>query len=384
MCLHQSLRHLQRLQSTEWKEIVVPGHWQLQGYGRPQYTNVIFPFPVDSPYVNPTGVYEPKFTIPNSGRRDRKFESDSMGSTQGSRNSSEYDIKTIVNLEGENVLRVCVYQWSDGSYIEDQDQWWLSALVLYLPLRSTVVQFPGVNRHDHRPLLGRAVPPDFIKRDLLLMKAHNINAVRCSHYPNDPRFYAICDVLDLWVIDELDRMDYEKRKAQVFPRAANFTSNNPEWEAAYLDRARQMVLRDRNHPSIILWSLGNEAFYGCNHAAMYRLVKKPDRTRLVHYEEYAEVFRDLRILQGGFIWEWANHGLKKVNADGTEFYGYGGDFGEYPGYHSPTPGLIELKKAYKPVLVDLKDGHLVISNIYDFVGLDHLAATCNVAREIEG
>ncbi|KAK9343691.1 glycosyl hydrolases family 2, TIM barrel domain-containing protein [Lipomyces starkeyi] len=583
---------------SEWKDIVVPGHWQLQRYGRPQYTNVIFPFPVDPPYVpseNSTGVYERKFTIPDSWPKGSQIRirfdgvdsayhvllnGTEVGFSKDSRNSSEYVITTIVNLEGENVLRVYVYQWSDGSNIEDQDQWWFSSIFrdvtllafnpaghieyfidvtevygnsarinlnitssrltspaslkvsiedrrsvhgaetelhpsepigkLTIPIASAklwtaetpdlykltirlanaetghihtvnqnigirdvklingnisvngkVVQFRGVNRHDHHPLLGRAVPLDFIKRDLLLMMAHNINAVRCSHYPNDPRFYAICDELGLWVIDEVDLechgfydviarpeeipegMDYEKRKALVFPRAANFTSNNPEWEAAYLDRTRQMVLRDRNHPSIIIWSLGNEAFYGCNHAAMYRLVKELDPTRLVHYEgdmkaetadmfsmmypsvqilkdfaakygdtfakplilceyghamgngpgslkEYAEVFRDLRILQGGFIWEWANHGLKKVNADGTEFYGYGGDFGEYPhdgtfvmdglccSDHTPTPGLTELKKAYEPVLVDLKDGHLVISNIYDFVALDHLAATSNV------
>ncbi|KAK9350314.1 hypothetical protein V1523DRAFT_464774 [Lipomyces doorenjongii] len=522
---------------SEWNDIVVPGHWQLQGYGRPQYTN------------NPTGVYERKFNIPDSWPKGSQIRirfdgvdsayhvllnGTEVGFSKGSRNSSEYDITTIINLEAENVLRVYVYQWSDGSYIEDQDQWWLSGIFrdvtllafnpaghiedffvvtevygnsarislnitssrlkspaslrvsiedgsavygaetelhpsqpigkLTIPIPSAklwtaetpnlykltidlanaetghihtvsqnigirdvrlingnitvngkVIQFRGVNRHDHHPLLGRAVPLDFIKRDLLLMKAHNIN-------------------LGLWVIDEADLechgfydviarpeeipegMDYEKRKAIVFPRAANFTSNNPEWEAAYLDRARQMVLRDRNHPSIIIWSLGNEAFYGCNHAAMYRLVKELDPTRLIHYEgdmkaetadmfsmmypsiqvlkdfaakygdtfakplilceyahamgngpgslkEYAEVFRDLRILQGGFVWEWANHGFKKVNADGTQFYGYGGDFGEYPhdgtfvmdglcfSDHTPTPGLVEL---------------------------DHLAATWNV------
>ncbi|ODQ74454.1 hypothetical protein LIPSTDRAFT_2438 [Lipomyces starkeyi NRRL Y-11557] len=586
----------------EWKDIVVPGHWQLQGYGgRPQYTNIIYPFPVDPPYVpseNPTGVYERIFTVPTSwpkGSQIRiRFDGvDSayhvvlnckeIGFSKGSRNSSEYDVTDVVKLEEENVLRVYVYQWSDGSYIEDQDQWWLSGIFrdvtllafnpaghiedfsvvtevsggsanvhltvttsrlgspgslkvevgnadaahgaavevdpseptckLTIPIANAkpwtaetpnlynltidlsnaktgqihkisqkiglrevklingnitvngkAIRFRGVNRHDHHPLLGRAVPLDFIKRDLLLMKTHNINAVRCSHYPNDPRFYAMCDELGLWVIDETDLechgfydviaraegipegMDYEKRKVLVFSRAANFTSNNPEWEAAYLDRVRQMVLRDRNHPSIIIWSLGNESFYGCNHAAMYGLVKKLDPTRLVHYEgdieakttdmfsmmypsvrtledfaakygdnfekplilceyahamgngpgslkEYLETFRRFRILQGGFIWEWANHGLKKVNADnGSEFYGYGGDFDEYPhdgtfvmdglcfSDHTPTPGLIELKKAYEPVLVALKDGKLEITNVYDFVGFEHLEASFSVSK----
>ncbi|KAK9492235.1 glycosyl hydrolases family 2, TIM barrel domain-containing protein [Lipomyces doorenjongii] len=510
----------------EWKYIVVPGHWQLQGYGRPAYT-IIYPFPVDPPYVpseNPTGVYERIFTVPISwpkGSQIRiRFDGvDSayhvvlnckeIGFSKGSRNSSEYDVTDVVKLDEENVLRVYVYQWSDGSCIVDQDQWWLSgdpagniedfsvvtevsgdsanvhltittsrlgspgslnveignadaaycATVEVDPSKPTCkltipisnakpwtaetpnlynltidlsnaktgeihkisqkiglrevkqIQFRGVNRHDHHPVLGRA-------RDLLLMKIHNINAVRCSHYPNDPRFYAICDELGLWVIDETDlechgfydviaraeeipeRMDYEKRKALVFP----------QWGTAYLDRARQMVLRDR--PSIIIWSLGNEAFYGCNHAAMYGLIKKLDPTRVIQYEgdieaktadmfsmmypsvrtledfaakygdnfekplilceyahamgngpgslkEYLETFRRYRILQGGFIWEWANHGLKKVNGDdGSEFYGYGGDFDEYPhdgtfimdglcfSDHTPTPGLEHLNATF--------------------------------------
>ncbi|KAK9489351.1 glycosyl hydrolases family 2, TIM barrel domain-containing protein [Lipomyces doorenjongii] len=585
---------------SKWKDITVPGHWQLQGYGRPQYTNIVYPFPVDPPYIpsdNPTGVYERKFTVPDSwpkGSQIRiRFDGvDSayhvllngidIGFSKGSRNSSEFDITNTVNL-GENVLRVYVYQWSDGSYIEDQDQWWLSGIFrdvtvlafnlaghiddffvttevsgdsatihlsittarlaskallsvkienqdtvygtqievdrsetisklsiqipnallwtaetpnLYsltvdladgnnklihkisqdigvrevkiingnITINGKPIQFRGVNRHDHHPLFGRAVPLDFIKRDLLLMKSHNINAVRCSHYPNDPRFYSMCDQIGLWVINEADLechgfydviarpeeilqgMDYDQRKEFVFRRAADFTSNNPEWETAYLDRARQMVLRDRNHPSIIVWSLGNESFYGCNHASMYRLVKELDSTRLVHYEgdiqaetadmfsmmypsiqdiksfaarhgdkfmkplilceyahamgngpgslkEYLEVFRELRILQGGFVWEWANHGLKKINvSDGKEFYGYGGDFEEYPhdgtfvmdglcfSDHSPTPGLIELKKAYEPVLLNLKANNLLISNAYDFVGLEHLDATWHVTR----
>ncbi|KAK9240395.1 glycosyl hydrolases family 2, TIM barrel domain-containing protein [Lipomyces kononenkoae] len=586
--------------NNEWSDVLVPGHWQLQGMGRPQYTNIIYPFPVDPPYVpsqNPTGVYERKFTLPSSwskGSQIRiRFDGvDSayhvivngveMGFSKGSRNSSEYDITDVVKFEHENLIRVYVYQWSDGSYLEDQDQWWLSGIFrdvtllafdpdghiedftvvtevsgcsafvhlaittarlqypasLKVEVRNTemvngtavdvhpsdptyklivpipnallwtaetpnlynlkiellnakrgrihkveqriglrdvrlrdgnitvngkAIQFRGVNRHDHHPLFGRAVPLDFIKRDLLLMKRHNINAVRCSHYPNDPRFYAMCDELGLWVIDETDLechgfwdvvfgaedipqdMTYEKRNALVFPRAANFLSNNPEWEAAYLDRARQMVLRDRNRPSVVIWSLGNESFYGRNHAAMYKLIKELDPTRLVHYEgdieaktadmfsvmypsvgkledfatkhgdnfekplilceyahamgngpgslkEYLHMFRKFRILQGGFIREWANHGLKRVNSDeGIEFYGYGGDFGEYPhdgtfvmdglcfSDHTPTAGLVELKKAYEPVLVALKDGKIEITNVYDFVGLERLEATWHAA-----
>jgi beta-galactosidase len=160
----------------------------------------------------------------------------------------------------------------------------------------------GVNRHDHHPFLGRAVPLSFIKKDLILMKTHNINALRCSHYPSHPGIYDLCDELGLWVMDEADlechgfydaisrpldipeSMDYEKRKALTFPQAVKFTSDNEAWRAAYLDRMTQLVQRDKNHPSIIIWSLGNEAFYGCNHKAMYDYAKKVDPGRLVHYE----------------------------------------------------------------------------------------------------
>ncbi|KAK9254585.1 glycosyl hydrolases family 2, TIM barrel domain-containing protein [Lipomyces tetrasporus] len=543
----------------EWKDIAVAGHWQLQGWGRPQYTNIIFPFPADPPYVpseNPTGVYERRSIVASSWPKGSEIRirfdgidsayhlilnakeiGFSKGFSKGSRNSSEYDVTDFVTFKRENVLRVYVYQWSDRSYIEDQDQWWLSGifrdvtLLAFNPaghiedfyivsevagdsakvhltvttarLRSSAlinidvgaavadapkgarsevipsdptctitipipnkratrtaetpylhnvtidlsdgkdkitqkiglrevhlingnITFRGVNRHDHHPVFGRAVPLDFVRNDLLLMKTHNINAVRCSHYPNDPRFYSLCDELGLWVIDQTDLechgfYDVISR-AESIPEGMDY-----DGRVHTLDRARQMVLRDRNHPSIIIWSLGNESFYGCNHAAMYRLVKELDPTRLVHYEgdteaktadmfsvmypsitflkdfaakygdnfeiplilceyahamgngpgslkEYLNVFRDHRILQGGFIWEWANHGIRTVNGDGSEFYGYGGDFDEYLhdgtfvmdglcfSDHSPAPGLIEVKKAYEPVLVALKDGRLEIKS----------------------
>lgn len=160
----------------------------------------------------------------------------------------------------------------------------------------------GVNRHDHHPLSGRAVPLSFIRKDLLLMKQHNVNALRCSHYPSHPELPALCDELGLWLMDEADlechgfydavarplnipeAMDYEERKKLVFEKAAQFTSNNPDWEAQYVDRMVQLVQRDKNHTSIIMWSLGNEAFYGRNHKAMYDYAKSFDSGRLVHYE----------------------------------------------------------------------------------------------------
>lgn len=160
----------------------------------------------------------------------------------------------------------------------------------------------GTNRHDHHPRFGRAVPLDFMREDLLLMKRHNINALRSSHYPGHPRLFDMADELGLWVMDEADlechgfydavarplnipeAMDYEARKELTFGRAAQYTSDNAAWRAAYVDRMAQLVQRDKNHASIIIWSLGNEAFYGANHGAMYAYAKDADPGRPVHYE----------------------------------------------------------------------------------------------------
>lgn len=134
-----------------------------------------------------------------------------------------------------------------------------------IAVNGQAIRLRGVNRHEHHPLHGRAVPLDFIKKDLLLMKSHNINALRCSHYPPHPRLFDLADELGLWVMDEADLechgfydavarpldipegMDYEKRKKLTFARAAEYTSNNPEWKEAYVDRMEQMVHRDKNH-----------------------------------------------------------------------------------------------------------------------------------------
>lgn len=326
-------------------------------------------------------------------------------------------------------------------------------------------RFYGVNRHEHHPHFGRAVPLDFARKDLLLMKTHNVNSLRCSHYPPHPALFDMADELGLWVMDEADleahgfydaiarpmdipeEWDYEVRKVNTFGPSAKYTSDNPEWKHAYMDRVQQLIQRDKNHASIIMWSLGNEAFYGQNQAAMYEWGKNFDPTRLIHYEgdtqaatadmfsymypqidrllklaktegvkedgsydkpivlcefghamgnapgglnDYIEAFENTRRLQGGWIWEWANHGLWKEDADGQGFYGYGGDFGEWPhdgtfvmdgllhSTHQPTPGLIELKKAYQPLQLSVKDGKLVVKNKYDFIGVEHLVASYKV------
>ena len=164
------------------------------------------------------------------------------------------------------------------------------------------VIFRGANRHEHHPEFGRTIPLEFMRQDLILMKTHNINAVRTAHQINDIRLYDLCDELGLWVMDECDlechgfepvdqsalpieqrSLPFEEMKKIIYGSAARWTSDNPDWEEAYVDRARQAVARDKNHASVIMWSLGNEAFFGCNHRAMYKLIKEYDPTRLIHY-----------------------------------------------------------------------------------------------------
>jgi beta-galactosidase len=160
----------------------------------------------------------------------------------------------------------------------------------------------GMNRHEHHHLHGRAVPYESMRADLILMKKHNINALRCAHQPNDPRLYEVCDELGLYVIAEADlethgfdpvernnikdqhlMSEYEIQETS-YTMAKKWTSDNPEWKDAYLDRAIELVERFKNFTCIIFWSLGNEAFYGQNHALMYKWIKETDPTRLVHYE----------------------------------------------------------------------------------------------------
>lgn len=327
------------------------------------------------------------------------------------------------------------------------------------------VLFRGVNRHEHHPTLGRAVPYEFMKEDLLTMKRHNINAIRTSHQLNDPRLYDLADEMGFWVIDEADlechgfesiadaslskeekTMPFRERQLLTRQKAAEWTTNNPEWTHAYVDRAEALVKRDQMHPSIIIWSLGNEAFYGQNFKAMYDHIKAYDDSRPIHYEadiyaetmdmysrmyppiseiiafaedetktkplvlcefihamgngpgnikEYMDAFYKYPTLQGGFAWEWANHGLlTKDEKTNEEFYAYGGDFGEevhdgtfvmdglVDSDHKPNAGLLEYKKAIEPVqLVESSDDKAKFVNRYDFVTLDHLSCQYRVVSE---
>ena len=248
------------------------------------------------------------------------------------------------------------------------------------------VKARGVNRHDSHPELGHATPYEHMLRDLMIMKRHNVNMVRTSHYPNDPRFTGLCDKLGIYVVDETDLECH----GMIFGSSRSELSNSPEWTKSYVDRAESMVERDKNHPSILMWSLGNESGYGENHKAMSRAIKNRDSSRFVHYEgahsgyvqgvqqtdvvdieshmyaspadtekylnnkEYSQPFfqceyshamgngpGDLKayfdlVLKydnyfGGCIWEFIDHSVNIGEKTGKAAkYTYGGDFNEYP------------------------------------------------------
>ncbi len=545
-------------------DIEVPSCWQLKGYGNMHYTDVLYPFPINPPFVpqeNPTGIYFKDIQIEDIQENEKiiiKFNGvDSAydlyvngqhaGFSKVSRLPSEFDVTAFLR-NGSNRLTVRVYQFSDGTYLEDQDMWWLSGIfrsvelyrvhqdtvldvtvdtlpdqefkdftlkvagkfassqvsgltvkLLYqgeeidqfaaevmngefqverelvnpnlwnaeqpnlymavleysfangerefVPVRFGVrsiaitdneirvngkrIFFNGVNRHDFNPKMGRTVTYEDMLQDVLLMKKHNINAVRTAHYPNHDVFYDLCDEYGLYVIDETDL------ECHGFENTGNYNwiSDNELWENQYVDRAVRMVKRDRNHPSVIIWSLGNESGQGRNFTAMYQAIKEIDPTRLVHYEgdrvaaysdmyttmytrlkaleeigqdaegkkphilceyghsmgngpggltEYQEVMRKYPRLQGGFIWEWYDHGIERVDEEGNTYYLYGGNYGDFPTNgnfcidglvfpdRTPSPGLIEYKKVIEPIVtevVDLTELKITIKNRYDFRNL---------------
>lgn len=254
-------------------------------------------------------------------------------------------------------------------------------------INNQYVMLHGVNRHDNDHLKGRAVGMDRVEKDLILMKQHNINSVRTAHYPNDPRFYELCDIYGLFVMAETDVETHGFANVGDLSRI----TDDAEWETVFVDRAERHVHAQKNHPSIIMWSLGNESGYGCNIRAMYAATKAIDDTRLVHYEEdrdaevvdiistmysraqlmnyfgehphakpriiceyahamgngpgglteYQNVFYQHDHIQGHYVWEWCDHGVLARDENGQEFYKYGGDYGDYPNnYNFCMDGLI--------------------------------------------
>ena len=243
-----------------------------------------------------------------------------------------------------------------------------------LLVNGEAIYVKGVNRHEHDPDHGHVVDEASMVRDILLMKRNNINTVRTSHYPDDPRWYALCDAYGLYIIDEAN---IESHGIGYDPKRT--LGNKPEWGEAHLDRIRRMVERDKNHPSVIVWSMGNEAGDGVNFEAASDWIHKRDPSRPVHYEralkrphtdiycpmyarvwdlknygeemlrrtegrrplilceyahamgnsvgnlkEYWDVIERYPHLQGGCIWDWVDQGLRRIAPDGRGYWAYGG------------------------------------------------------------
>lgn len=289
----------------------------------------------------------------------------------------------------------------------------------------------GVNRHDHDPKTGKTVSVENMRKEILMMKQFNINAVRTSHYPNDPVFYDLCDEYGIYVMDEANIETH---------KIAGSLSRKSEWGAAMLERGMNMVQRDKNHPSIIAWSLGNETGSGPNHAAMAAWIKTYDPGRFLHneggynwvkgqsmdleypdvrsrmyfsiddmkgllkrkddrplmYNEYAhsmgnstghlykfaDLFREHPKMIGGFIWDWMDQGLYQTDKNGQTYLTYGGDFGN--AFHdgnfclnglvfadrTPQPALWECKKVFQPVDFKILSNKITIKNLHQFTNLN--------------
>ncbi len=560
---------------SAWDSLQVPGNWQTQGYGIPLYVNIRYPFERDQPRVmtppedknwtvakwpNQVGSYRRDFSLPADwqGRKvlihfagvDAAFylwvNGQRIGYSQGSRTPAEFDITSAVQ-PGSNSLAVEVYQYCDGSYLEDQDYWRLSgifrdvflystdawhirdyfvqseldtnyrdatlrididllnasstdaeirvsgelmnaqgeallslseeitappgncrltlegdlanpakwtaetphlySLVLKLEREGQAIEYlsqsigirkvevkggqllvngqaidiKGVNRHEHDPVTGHTVNLESMIRDVRLMKQLNINSVRTSHYPDDPRFYDLCDKFGLYVIDEAN---IESHGYGSGPEG-NPLAQDKNWIEAHLDRGRRMVERDKNHPSIILWSLGNEAGNGICLMTLYDWIKARDPSRPVQYEQaremrntdifcpmymsigdmekyaqrpditrpliqceyahamgnsvgnlqdYWDVIEKYPALQGGLIWDWVDQGLvAKIptaspnNPRGARtYFAYGGDFGDQPNDADfCCNGLVQPDREFNPHAWEVKKVYQSIDVAWD-------------------
>lgn len=559
--------------TSDWDKIQVPGNWQRQGYGEMHYSDLWYNFPIIPPFVpteNPTGIYRRTVNIASIQKEqqyilrfqgvDSAFEvylnDQSIGYSKGARIQSEFDLTDYLT-EGENTLTVRVFQWSDGTYLEDQDMWWLSGIFrdvdittrpknglydfairtyfdqdfksatlivnpifthqesqtityelfdcdgnklfkeeengkksfvktveepqkwsaehpylyeLFMTIEKegqvievinqkvgfrqievqgncflvngVAIKLKGMNRHDYSPTEGRVTTKESIEEDIVLMKQHNINAIRTAHYPNSPFFYELCDEHGMYVIDETDLECHGFELTEDY----KWISDNPEWEEAHVNRIKRTIQRDKNHPCIIMWSLGNESAFGHNFRKMAEYAKETDPTRLVHYEgdfeaevsdvyttmytwlerkddkltmdkiitntkkphilceyghamgngpgnlkEYQDIFYKYDHIQGGFIWEWFDHGIETVSEEGEIYYQYGGDFGDDPNNgnfcidgmlmpdRTPSTSLIEYKKVIEPIettCIDHVSGLFKLTSRLDFNTLADYQLIC--------
>jgi len=550
-----------------WDEIEVPGTFELQGYGMPYYLSHSYPPSLRTRKVpnidhedNPVGSYRRDFKIPKSwdgreiyvhfgGVKSAFYiwiNGEKIGYSQGSMTPAEFNITSFLK-KGTNQVAVQVFKWCDGSYLEDQDFWFLGGIYrdvfLYSKPKTTIADYfaytkfdekyvdatlylrinlrnsaskritkhklevylyegkepignkpilkksislkadsdvqydlntkikqpkkwsaetpflynlillvlddkdqildcivnnfgfcqveiedeqllingqsvllKGVNHHDFDPDYGYSIPFERMKQDIEIMKQNNINAVRTSHYPSDPRFYDLCDEYGIYVMDEAN--------VETHGLHANWnmvSKMSTIWTTAVVDRMERMVERDKNHPSVIMWSLGNEAGFGKPFHAMKDAAVKIDTTRPFHYDEdhyteitdvmsnmylppskvvligehqevplrfparkikpkdyegkpfvlceyahamgnslgnfkeYIDLFEKYPNCIGGFIWDFVDQGLSKRTEDGKEYWAYGGDFGDTP--HSSNfciNGIVRPDRTPNPSLFEVK------------------------------
>jgi beta-galactosidase len=307
-------------------------------------------------------------------------------------------------------------------------------------VNGVAVRLKGTNRHEHDGYTAHVLSDELLLKDITLLKQFNFNAVRTSHYPNDPRWYDLCDRYGIYLVDEANieshGMGYGEKSL----------AKNPDFKEMHLYRTRNMVERDKNHPSVIVWSLGNEGGNGPNFVATYEWIKQRDRSRPVQYEradaekntdivcpmyvwdylegygselqsrplimceyahsmgnstgnfqDYWDLIEKYEQLQGGFIWDWVDQGFIKTNTQGEKYWAYGGDWGppETPsdrnfmcnGLVSPDrnlhPAIWEVKKVYQYIKikpVTLTTNKFEIINRYDFTNLNKF----NIVWEVLG
>ncbi|GAA4304029.1 glycoside hydrolase family 2 TIM barrel-domain containing protein [Aestuariibaculum suncheonense] len=564
---------------TGWDDIKVPGNWEVEGYGVPIYVNHQYEFadykapvskeitfkekiypsnPGQVPFdYNPVGSYRRTFTV-NKGWNEKEvilhigamksggfvwINGQYVGYSQGSKLPAEFNISKYLK-EGENMIALQIFRWTDGSYLECQDFWRISGIersvyvyaqpkarikdfevmatldkgfehgnldltvavknsdvksktvdVFYevldanasvvakgnqsvkipsdgtmsvnlktqifnvLPwtaetpnlyqvvvtskekgkvLESTsskigfrtveiknglllvngqVITLKGVNTQEHNPETGHVVPEAQILKDIQLWKENNINAVRLSHYPQQEKFYELCDIYGIYVVDEANI------ESHGMYYGSHSLAKKENWEKAHVDRMIRMVERDKNHPSVIIWSMGNEAGNGINFFEGYKAIKAHDKQkRPVQYEraykdvdgnlfdmdentdiivpqypspasfenigrsktdrpfipseyahamgnstgnfqDYWDVIEQHDNLQGGFIWDWVDQSIWKTNEKGEKFYAYGGDFGEGMPTNNTflNNGIVFPDRTAHPGLYEVKKAHEFIN-----------------------
>ncbi len=307
------------------------------------------------------------------------------------------------------------------------------------------IMIKGVNRHEWSADLGKYITEEQMITDIKLMKQFNINAVRTCHYPNNPRWYQLCDEYGLYVVDEAN---IESHGMQDHPNGFEFINNNPQWLPQFIDRTERLVERDKNHPSVIIWSLGNEAGDGNSFKETYKWIKNRDDSRPVQYEpaklnshtdiyapmyarlwhlkqyanqlqkrplimceyshvmgngvgnlkDYWDMIENNVGLQGGFIWEWGEETIRKKDKNGNMIWAYGNDMGNdgivndsnfcakglVNADRIPYPHIWEVKKVYQNISVTpvpLTSNRFEIKNKFDFINLDGFDIVWQIEEE---